>query len=177
MTPPRKPQPMDLASVAGLRTAIRHRVQHSRDNRFLYRLFCVLLLAEGHGAQAVADWMGEHARTLERWRKRFVDHGVKGLYDETSPGRPPKLSTEQFQAAAIDVQQSPYVFGFDAELWQGKYLREHLLRRYQVDISLRQCQRLLKKLRQQRQPSMVVPPARIPERPKGTRVHEELDAA
>ncbi len=31
MIPPRKAQPMDSTSVAELRTAIRHKVQHSRD--------------------------------------------------------------------------------------------------------------------------------------------------
>ena len=149
MTPPRKLQPMSVANVAELRTAIRQRVQHSRDHRFLYRLFCVLLLAEGHGAQAVADWMGEHARTLERWRKRFIEKGLDGLVDETSPGRPPRLSPAQLRAAAVDLRQPPYAFGFAAERWQGKYLREHLARRYAIDMSLRQCQRLLKHLRQQ----------------------------
>lgn len=147
MIPPRKAQPMDSTSVAELRTAIRHKVQHSRDHRFLYRLFCVLLLAEGHGPQQVADWLGEHARTLERWRKRFQDKGVDGLLDETSPGRPPKLEREQLEAVAADLEQPPYVFGFGADEWAGKLLCEHLSQRYDVSISLRQCQRLLKQLR------------------------------
>jgi transposase len=152
MAPPRKAQPMDSASVAELRTAIRHRVQHSRENRFLYRLFCVLLLAEGHSPQTVADWMGEHARTLERWRKRFQDNGIDGLLDETSPGRPPKLTPDQLDRVAADLAQPPYVFGFSAEKWQGKFLREHLALRYHVDISLRQCQRLLKHVKQRATP-------------------------
>lgn len=153
MTPPRKTEPMDSTSVAELRTAIRHRVQHSRDNRFLYRLFCVLLVAEGHGPQTVADWMGEHARTLERWRKRFQLNGVDGLFDETSPGRPPKLSAEQVTGVADDLAQPPYVFGFGADQWQGKYLKDHLRRRFDIDISLRQCQRLLKQLKALPKPS------------------------
>ena len=138
---------MDSTSIAELRTAIRHKVQHSRDHRYLYRLFCVLLLAEGHGPQQVADWLGEHARTLERWRKRYLEKGVDGLVDETSPGRPPKLEREQFAAVAADIAQPPYVFGFSADRWQGKLLCEHLRQRYEVQISLRQCQRLLKQLR------------------------------
>ncbi|MFM1892251.1 MAG: hypothetical protein RLZ44_1328 [Pseudomonadota bacterium] len=147
MIPPRKPKSMDNTSIAELRTAIRHKVQHSREHRFLYRLFCVLLLAEGHGPQQVADWLGEHARTLERWRKRYLEKGVDGLVDETSPGRPPKLEPEQFEAVAADIAQPPYAFGFSADRWQGKLLCEHLEQRYGVQISLRQCQRLLKQLR------------------------------
>ena len=160
MIPPRKPKPMDSTSVAELRTAIRHKVQHSREHRFLYRLLCVLLLAEGHGPQQVAEWLGEHARTLERWRKRFLDKGVEGLLDETSPGRPPKLEREQFEALAADIEQPPYVFGFSAEVWQGKLLCEHLTQRYGVNISLRQCQRLLKQLRSEQTHTTAEPEAK-----------------
>lgn len=144
MIPPIKVVPLNGTSVAELRTAIRQKVQHSRDHRFLYRLFCVLLLAEGQSPQQVAEWLGEHARTLERWRKRFVEQGTDGLRDDTSPGRPPKLNPEQLNEVLADLTQPAYLFGFSSEKWQGKVLREHLKRRYDVDISLRQCQRLLK---------------------------------
>lgn len=144
MIPPSKVIPLNGISVAELRTAIRQRVQHSRDHRFLYRLFCVLLLAEGHSPQKVAEWLGEHARTLERWRKRFAEQGTEGLQDDTSPGRPPKLTPEQLNDVLGELKQPAYRFGFSSDKWQGKLLREHLKQRYQVDISLRQCQRLLK---------------------------------
>ena len=148
MIPPSKVQPMGGAVIAELRTAIRHSVQHSRDHRFLYRLFCVLLLAEGHSPQKVAEWLGEHARTLERWRKRYQEQGTEGLRDDTSPGRPPKLRPEQFNAVMHDLTRPAYLYGFSTEKWQGKVLKEHLARNYDIDISLRQCQRLLKQAKQ-----------------------------
>lgn len=145
MIPPSKITLLNGTSVAEIRTAIRQSVQHSRDHRYLYRLFCVLLLAEGRSPQQVAEWLGEHARTLERWRKRFVEQGTEGLRDDTSPGRPPKLNPEQLNAVLGDLNQPAYMFGFSSAKWQGKLLREHLKERYEVDISLRQCQRLLKR--------------------------------
>lgn len=144
MTPPSDVGPFNGNSVAELRTAIRQKVQHSRDHRYFYRLFCVLLLVEGHRPQKVAEWLGEHARTLERWRKRFVEQGTEGLREDTSPGRPPKLKPEQLHAVSGDLNQPAHLFGFSSDKWQGKWLREHLKRSYKVDISLRQCQRLLK---------------------------------
>ncbi len=160
MIPPSKVIRMNGTNVAELRTAIRQKVQHSRDHRFLYRLFCVLLLAEGHSPQKVAEWLGEHGRTLERWRKRFMEQGTDGLRDDTSPGRPPKLNPEQLHEVLADLKQPAYLFGFSSEKWQGKILREHLKQHYEVNISLRQCQRLLK------QAKSATPPPVIPGRPE-----------
>ena len=73
---------MESTEIAKLRSAVRQHVSASREQRFCYRALCVLLIAEGHRPNQVAEWLGEHTRTLERWRKRFVDNGLDGLIDE-----------------------------------------------------------------------------------------------
>jgi len=139
---------MDTSEIAKLRNAVRQHVSTSREQRFCYRALCVLLIAEGHRPNQVAEWLGEHTRTLERWRKRFVDNGLEGLIDETSPGRPPKLSSEEWKRLRIELDQPPATYGLDGKKWQGKLLQNHLTTRYGIDFSLRQCQRLLKQYRQ-----------------------------
>ncbi|MCB1789063.1 MAG: helix-turn-helix domain-containing protein [Gammaproteobacteria bacterium] len=139
---------MQATEIAELRNAVRHHVSGSREQRFCYRALCVLLIAEGHRPNQVAEWLGEHTRTLERWRKRFVDNGLHGLMDETSPGRPPKLSTEEWQRLKQDLEQAPTHYGLDGKKWQGKLLQRHLANSYGIDFSLRQCQRLLKQVKQ-----------------------------
>jgi transposase len=139
---------MDTSEIAKLRSAVRQHVSASREQRFCYRALCVLLIAEGHRPNQVAEWLGEHTRTLERWRKRFVDNGLDGLMDETSPGRPPKLSSEEWKRLQLELGQPPTNFDLDGKKWQGKLLQAHLARRYGIDFSLRQCQRLLKQYRQ-----------------------------
>ena len=96
----------------------------------------------------VAEWLGEHTRTLERWRKRFVDNGLDGLIDETSPGRPPKLSNDEWRRLQLELAKSPGTYGLEGKKWQGKVLQAHLSTHYGIDFSLRQCQRLLKQFRQ-----------------------------
>lgn len=139
---------MDTSEIAKLRNAVRQHVSASREQRFCYRALCVLLIAEGHRPNQVAEWLGEHTRTLERWRKRFVDNGLSGLMDETSPGRPPKLSNDEWKRLQTELGQPPGDFGLDGRKWQGKLLQAHLAKRYRIDFSLRQCQRLLKQYRQ-----------------------------
>jgi len=139
---------MDASEIAKLRGAVRQQVSASREQRFCYRALCVLLIAEGNRPNQVAEWLGENTRTLERWRKRFVDNGLAGLVDETSPGRPPKLAGDEWKRLQLDLARPPLEFGLDGKKWQGKLLQNHLATRYAVDFSLRQCQRLLKQHRQ-----------------------------
>lgn len=139
---------MELAEIAELRSAVRQHVSGSREQRFCYRALCVLLIAEGHRPNQVAEWLGEHTRTLERWRKRFMDNGIEGLIDETSPGRPPKLSGEEWERLQTDLCRPPSEYGLEGKKWQGKSLQHYLSDAYGIDFSLRQCQRLLKQHRQ-----------------------------
>lgn len=139
---------MQSSEIAKLRNAVRQHVSGSRDQRFCYRALCVLLIAEGHRPNQVAEWLGEHTRTLERWRKRFVDNGLDGLIDETSPGRPPKLSNDEWKRLQVELAKPPVTYGLEGKKWQGKVLQAHLSRHYGIDFSLRQCQRLLKQFRQ-----------------------------
>lgn len=143
---------MQLSEIAKLRSAVRQHVSGSRDQRFCYRALCVLLIAEGHRPNQVAEWLGEHTRTLERWRKRFVDNGLDGLIDETSPGRPPKLSSDEWKRLQSELVKPPTTYALDGKKWQGKLLQAHLSRHYNIDFSLRQCQRLLKQFRQRPAP-------------------------
>jgi transposase len=139
---------METSEIAKLRNAVRQHVSSSREQRYCYRALCVLLIAEGHRPNQVAEWLGEHTRTLERWRKRFADNGLDGLMDETSPGRPPRLSSDEWKRLQCELAQLPAAFGLEGKKWQGKLLQTHLSTQYGIDFSLRQCQRLLKQYRQ-----------------------------
>lgn len=132
--------------IAQLRDAVRKQIGHSREKRACYRAFCLLMIIQGQRIGDIANALGEHTRTIERWRKRFNEQGVAGLLDDTSPGRPSRLSDKDMAALRQDLQSPPRAFGIDADQWRGKQLRAHLADHYKVELSLRQCQRLLKKL-------------------------------
>ncbi len=148
-------EPNKEIQIAQLRDAVRKQIGHSREKKACYRAFCLLMVLQGQRISDIAEALGEHSRTIERWRKRFNEHGIDGLLDDTSPGRPARLSEHAMAAVARDLQSPPKTFGVEGEQWRGKQLQQHLQRNYQVELSLRQCQRLLKRLNSAAQPANV----------------------
>ena len=151
MISPRREVQWEDLHVANLRTRLHDSLNGSRDQRYLYRLVSLLLMAEGIAPQRLAEMLGESDRTLERWRRLYLEEGVDALREESSPGRPPKLSRDQLASLRSELARPPRLLGYDADRWRGRLLQEHLRELYGVEISLRQCQRLLKQFRQQQQ--------------------------
>jgi putative transposase len=58
----------------------------------------VLLANEGVNNKTIAERVGLTATTVGKWRQRFVDHGLAGLYDELRPGGPRSIDDERIAA-------------------------------------------------------------------------------
>jgi transposase len=59
----------------------------------------VLAAADGASNKDVATTVGAHERTVSKWRERFREHRLEGLFDEARPGAPRKISDEQVEEA------------------------------------------------------------------------------
>ena len=137
---------LSLGSAKSVRELIHASVKASSEQRFLHRLHCVLLIAEGRSCYEVARWFGENPRTIERWVHAFDEHGVEGLREHHAGGRPTKLSRDQVQRLTLDLQKPPHFSGFPELQWSGKTLGQHLDRRFAIKLSARQCQRMICRL-------------------------------
>lgn len=129
-----------------MREALEAACRDSAEARFLHRLHCVLLVAEGRSAQEVAQWHGADPSSVARWVRRFDEQGPDGLRNGQRSGRPGRLDSEQLQALSADLKKHPRVFRYVESNWNGSLLATHLETRYGVNLSVRQCQRLLRQL-------------------------------
>ncbi len=59
----------------------------------------VLLAAEGVTNMAIAKTLHLSNPTVGKWRRRFLDQGIEGLYEELRPGRPRSISDERVAEA------------------------------------------------------------------------------
>src|SRR6266700_3760447 len=58
----------------------------------------VLWSAQGHSNTQIAGRLRWRNATVGKWRQRFVEHRLAGLYDELRPGRPRSIADEQMAA-------------------------------------------------------------------------------
>ncbi len=55
----------------------------------------VLMSADGMSNADIAKTLQLTRNTVGKWRQRYLDHGIQGLYDELRPGRPRDISDEK----------------------------------------------------------------------------------
>jgi transposase len=137
---------LEISDTEVMSVAIRQEIERNDESRYDHRLHGVLLVANGMSARQAALWLSESERTVQRWVNRFEQIGFGGLQEGERPGRPKRLSDEHWQHMERDLRRSPRAFGFAQTLWDGKLLAEHLRRRYQVKLGVRQCQRLFRQM-------------------------------
>ncbi len=66
----------------------------------------VLACSEGLQNKQVAEVLGVNKSTVGKWRHRFIESGLDGLYDEPRPGTPRKITDEQVEAVIIRTLES-----------------------------------------------------------------------
>ena len=67
----------------------------SMPHGFAQRARIVLLSAEGESDYAIADRLRVSRPTVAKWRRRYAELGLEGLYDELRPGRPRSIEDDQ----------------------------------------------------------------------------------
>ena len=82
---------------------------------------------------------------MYNWLDRFEEREFEdALYDDERPGRPSKLSDDQFQQFAETLNQSPEKAGYDAAAWSSILVQQYLISEFDVAHSRRHVQRLMK---------------------------------
>lgn len=138
---------LEISDKPALISACKEEITRNREFRFLHRLHCVLLVAQGCSCYQVAAWFGEHPCTVERWVHYFQEYGIEGLKDEQKTGRPRKVRDDQLKRLQGEISKKPFELGYNQNGWDGKLLQTHLAHCYDTKLSVRQCQRLLNQLR------------------------------
>lgn len=122
---------------------LQREIRRNHQSRYDHRLHAVLLVMSGMSCMEAGRLLGDSPRALQYWVKRFEEEGLAGLKEKEKPGRPSRLPVELMTKLERIVQGKPSDYGFDGERWSAKFLSEYISRSYGVNLSLRQCQRLL----------------------------------
>jgi transposase len=125
---------------------IQEEIRRSPESRYDHRLHGVLLVAQGMSCRQVSRLLGDSPRTVQYWIHRFEEDGLAGLVDGERPGRPTRLSGDQLAEIGLALRKSPLDVGLSANLWDGKVLSSYIAQCYDVQLGVRQSQRLFRQL-------------------------------
>ena len=128
------------SSVIGLQQEI----QRSEESRYDHRLHGVLLVAQGMTCPEVARLLGDALRSVEYWVHRFEKQGLGGLTEGERPGRPSRLNEKQIKEINRVLRAKPSDAGMRVNLWDGKTLSAWIEKTYDIELGVRQCQRLFR---------------------------------
>jgi transposase len=140
---------MKKAKISDAETIIlilQDEIRRSYEARYDHRLHAVLMVAQGTSCNKVAQLLGDSPRAVAYWVKRFEAEGLSGLADADRPGRPSKLDDDQLQTVEEALRSHPSQYGLEGNLWDGKMLSHFIAQQFDVELGVRQCQRLFRRL-------------------------------
>ena len=137
---------LEIADADIMRIAIQQEILRSQESRYDHRLHGVLLCCSGFSCYQVAEVLGQSARTVQSWLKRFEKSGFAGLQEQPRPGRPGVLDAAVRERIGRDLRQSPRALGYLQTLWDGKLLSHHIQKVFGLRLGVRQCQRMFRQL-------------------------------
>jgi transposase len=126
--------------------ALQDEIRRSADARYDHRLHGILLIAQGMSAPETARLLGDSPRTVEYWLDRFERDGLAGLIDGEREGRPRRLDPKQLEEIGRALRSTPEAVGLSGHLWDGKTLSAFVDKQFDIDLGVRQCQRLFRTL-------------------------------
>lgn len=114
------------------------------DTRYYFRVFSVNFVLNGMSAANVAEIAGVSRSTVSNWVKAVDEQGFEALKTVKQNGRPSKLSKEQKVEIDDALQNEPAEYGY--KVWDGPTLSAFIKKKYHIELSIRQCQRLFHEL-------------------------------
>ena len=140
---------MKKSKISDAETAIlilQDEIRRSYEARYDHRLHAILMVAQNMSCRQVAQLLGDSPRTVAYWVKRFETEGLAGLADVDRPGRPSKLDQGQIQLIEATLRSYPSQYGLAGNLWDGKLLSHFIDKQFGIQLGVRQCQRLFRRL-------------------------------
>jgi transposase len=138
--------PLTVPDAENVILALQDEIRRSDESRYDHRLHGLLLVAQGMTASEVSRMLGDSPRTVQYWVRRFEVEGLSGLAEGDRPGRPRRLTETQMHAVETALRRRPEDVGLTGTLWDGKTLSTYLERQFEIDLGVRQCQRLFRQL-------------------------------
>jgi len=129
-----------------MQIAVQQEILRSEESRYDHRLHGVLLVSRGMSCYEVGEHLGQDPVTVQRWVRAFNADGFAGLREGERSGRPSRITPDHWSALERALRRSPRSLGYGQNLWDGKLLAHHLREKCDLQLGVRQCQRIFRQM-------------------------------
>ena len=120
-------------------------VNSTDDSKFQHKVEMVNLVLGGMNPSELCEYVSESKNTITSWVKIVDEKGFDALYTKKQSGRPSQLSSEKLsEIKDVLEEDNPKKYGY--KVWDGLSLSSYIKKTYDVELCVRQCQRLFHKL-------------------------------
>jgi transposase len=119
--------------------------REQKDSSIAARIRAVYLAVEGQGAVEIGAALGFSRRTIQNWIRSYNRNGLDGLQDQTGRGTKARLNTDQMQWLRQRLDQGPTAQD-GVCVFHAADIGRIIAQQFRVSYSVRQVQRLLRKL-------------------------------
>jgi transposase len=113
---------------------------------FLRTQGLLLVLQEGLGFDAAAQYVKRSGESLRQWVAAFFEHGIDSLKIKTPVGRQPKLTKAQCKELKGMISGSPMNFDYSSGCWNSAMICDLIERRFKVKFSVKYLPELLRRI-------------------------------
>jgi transposase len=118
----------------------------TRDEMEQRRLLAAADLQGGISQSDVARKFGVSRTTASRWCRALNVNGVEALRKRRAPGRPCRLTPEQFREVAAIYEAGPRTAGFDTDRWTTARFADAIFARFGVRYDADHAGRIMHRL-------------------------------
>ena len=115
------------------------------DEKYRHKVEIVNLVLSGISPKELSDICKESKSTIYLWVKLVDENGFEALCPKIHKGRPTKLNDQQcIEIRTVLESDNPKEYGYN--VWDTPNLSDYIKKKYDINLSVRQCQRLFHKL-------------------------------
>lgn len=115
------------------------------DNpEFLIKVLAVTMVLAGVPASLIAQYIKYTRASIWSWVKAVDESGYESLRTKHSPGRPPRITTQQRDEINRLLQNGPTQYGYQS--WNGASIADYIYKNHGIRISSCQCRRIINSL-------------------------------
>jgi transposase len=105
--------------------------------RTIIKSTALLAIERGIKIDDICNVLNVTRESLRLWRKQYESNGLSGLFPKKKPGRRKIITNEIAQDLTKILSSKPQEQSIVGEKWTGILVKEYIMKRWGVEVSLR----------------------------------------